>query len=131
MTKWMCTLMFCKQLYVGHFCCCSWNVKNNYKIVSVYENNGSERLWVAKQLQWWNKFGTNNNIVHNGIAREFLAKALIVVVNVALACKPPICFHLFLSCHHLCITKGCRKDIIWKVETNFFSFCAMWIVEKR
>ncbi len=68
--------------------------------------------------------------MYSGIAREFLAKALIVVVNVALACKSPICSHLFLLCHHPCITRGCRKDIIWKVEINFFYLCAMWTIEK-
>jgi hypothetical protein len=36
------------------------------------------------------KVGTNNNIVQSGIVGEFLAKALIVVVNATLACKPPI-----------------------------------------
>jgi hypothetical protein len=69
--------------------------------------------------------GTDSSTVQSGIAGEFLAKVLIVVVNAALACKPPICSRLFLLCHHPCITRGRRKDIIWKVETNFFSLCAM------
>jgi hypothetical protein len=69
--------------------------------------------------------GTDSSTVQSGIAGEFLAKALIVVVNAALACKPPICSRLFLLCHHPCITRGRQKDIIWKVETNLFSLCAM------
>jgi len=54
----------------------------------------------------------NNNTVQSGIVGEFLAKVLIMVVNVALACKPSICFCLFLLCHHPYITRGHRKDII-------------------
>jgi hypothetical protein len=62
--------------------------------------------------------GTDSSTVQSGIAGELLAKALIVVVNAALACKPPICSRLFLLCHHPCITRGRRKDIIWKAVTK-------------
>jgi hypothetical protein len=52
------------------------------------------------------KAGTNNGTMQSGIAKEFLAKALIVVVNVALTCKPPICSYFLLLCHHPCIIRG-------------------------
>jgi hypothetical protein len=119
MTKWVCTLMFCNQLYV--------NIVLEMSRI-IIRLAMCMRIMVERDCGWQTNYSDameariNNNIVQSGIVGEFLAKVLIMVVNVALTCKPSICSCLSFLCHHPYITRGHRKDIIKRWRLTFFLF---------